>query len=119
MRTKPCFLKACPKTRFGVTPLGGTMREPPKGGTPILGPCVPGTFFSHALESDTQIRQRIADSVDNLDQARVGLLEALDRRSQALQRQLQKLGVLVRAGGFVRGHLGKAGNALRLFAVSL
>src|SRR5258708_2000992 len=32
MRTKPCFLKTCPKTRFGVTAFGRTIRGPPKSG---------------------------------------------------------------------------------------
>src|ERR1700683_5324856 len=50
-----------------------------------------------------QIRQHIADAVDDLDEFRMRLLEAFHRRAQAGDGMFQRLRIFFRARGLVRG----------------
>ena len=69
--------------------------------------------------SNSQIRQRVADAVDDLDELRMGFFETLDGRPQSLQRMVQRLRILFVARGFVGRKLREPGDALRLLVVRL
>ena len=67
--------------------------------------------------SNPQIRQGVADGVDDLDELGMRFLEAVHRRAQSLKRMFQRLRILPGAGGFVGGNLREAGDAFGLFIV--
>src|SRR5437867_4440753 len=69
--------------------------------------------------SDAQVRQRIADGVDDLNELGMGLFEALDRRRKPFKRQLQQVRVLLFTRGFMGREFSEARDALRVFLVSL
>src|SRR5438876_986000 len=54
--TSPRGLRTCLKIAFGVPPLGGTAREPPKGWTPNLRRRISVGFFRHALRDWERLR---------------------------------------------------------------
>lgn len=64
-----------------------------------------------------QIRQRFADGIDDLDEARVRLLETIHRRNQPLIGKVAELRIRLNARRLVRRKAGKIGDAVRLFAV--
>src|SRR5580693_8470797 len=59
---------------------------------------------------NSQVRQGVADAVDDLDELGMRLLKAVHRRTQALERMFERFGVLLRARGFVRGGLREVGD---------
>src|SRR5437016_2157673 len=77
-----------------------------------------GSWNADSL-SNTYIRQRGADTVNDLHQARVRFLETVHRGRQPLQRKLQQFRVLLLPDGLVGRSLSETGNALRLVRVGL
>jgi len=67
--------------------------------------------------SDSQVRQHVADAVDDLDEFGMRLLEAVHRRTQAAHGKLAQLRILFCARGLVRGNFREIGDALRLLVV--
>src|SRR5579872_5044903 len=67
---------------------------------------------------NSKIRQRVADGIDDLDQAGMRTLKLRDRRREAIQGQFQKLGILLLARGLVGGQFSEPGDALRLLGMS-
>ena len=67
--------------------------------------------------SNPQVRQRVADGIDDFDEVRMGFLETFDGRTQSLNGKFAQLRILFRARGLVGRQLGEAGDAPGLFIV--
>jgi hypothetical protein len=70
-------------------------------------------------ESNPQIRQLIADAVDDLDEFGMRLLEAFDGRAQAADGNFAQLRILLPARRLVRGKFCELRDALRVLVVRL
>ena len=69
--------------------------------------------------SNAEIRQGVADRVDDLHQLRMGLFKTSHGGGEAVEGMLEQRGIFFLARGFVRGDGGETGDALRLLGIGL